>query len=190
MSESRWEHTGWRVGAGIAVGFAAVATGLWLSRSGRNLVREVWQGRRRTRLEDRALDRLWSDSTLSRRPLDVTEVGAGVLELSGAVANEDEAHRAVAMVSSVEDVHAVVNRLTVQSVESRIARLRRRYAGGDAALHESHWYGVEVGTGRRRQSAETDPGRRDDRVPMVSRDLDVQRAERLSSEATEPDVDT
>ncbi len=178
-------RTAWKVGAGVAVGFAAVATGLLLSRSGRRLVREVWQGRSRTRLEDRILDRIWSDRVLSRRAIDVREVGPGVVELVGGVRTDEEARRAVTVAQSIEGVTTVVNRLRAEALESHLAETRRRYGDGDPALHESHWYGVEVGTGRRRQSPATDPDRRDDRVDMITRELGVDRGERNPSEPVE-----
>jgi BON domain len=145
MADSRWGRTAWKVGAGLAVGFAAVATGLLVSRSGRRLVKELWQGRKRTHLEDRALDRLWSDAELARRPIDVAELGAGVVELAGEVASEDEARRAVALVQDIEGVHAVVNKLAVAEEESRLERARRHYTRGDDAYRESRWYGAGVG---------------------------------------------
>ncbi len=172
----------WKVGAGVAVGFAAVATGLLLSRSGRRLVKEVWQGRTRTRLEDRILDRIWSDRTLSRRPIDVREIGAGTVELIGSVRTDEEGHRAVSIAQSVDGVGTVVNRLRTETVETRLADNRRRYEDGDPRLHETHWYGGGVGTGRRRQSPTTDPARRDDKVDIVTRELGVARAEREASE--------
>lgn len=175
----------WKVGAGVAVGFAAVATGLLLSRSGRRLVKEVWQGRTRTRLEDRILDRIWSDRTLSRRPIDVREVGPGTVELIGSVRTDEEGHHAVSIAQSVEGVGSVVNRLRTEAVETRLADNRRRYKDGDPALHETRWYGGGVGIGRRRQSPQTDPDRRDDKVDMVTRELGVARAEREASEPIE-----
>ncbi|HEX2167860.1 MAG TPA: hypothetical protein VHG09_11565, partial [Longimicrobiales bacterium] len=42
---------------------------------------------------------------------------------------------------------------------------------------ERQWYGVRVGTGRRRQSTDTDPGRTDDTVKMRTRDLEVSAAD-------------
>ncbi len=176
----------WKIGAGVAVGFAAVATGLLLSRSGRRLVKEVWQGRSRTRLEDRILDRLWSDRALARRPIDVREVGPGIVELVGSVRTEDEAHRAVEVAQSIDGVTTVVNRLREEAEESHLAETRRRYDRGDGDLHETHRYGMGVGMGRRRQSPETDPDRRDDHVRMVERELGVNRMEREESEPTGP----
>jgi hypothetical protein len=49
---------------------------------------------------------------------------------------------------------------------------RRRLQDGDAALIEKHWYGIRVGTGRRRQGVSTDPERLDDRVERVTRVLE------------------
>src|SRR5438552_2156421 len=99
------------IGTGIALG--AVVSGLLISRRGRNLVREAWQGRRRTRLEDRALDALWGDRSLGRRELDVTEVEEGTLELSGILRSDEERRRAIEMVEHVKGVQDVVDRLQV-----------------------------------------------------------------------------
>lgn len=144
----RWRSATWKLGAGLAVGVAAAATGLWLSRGGGRVVREMLRGRLRTRLEDRVLDGLWADDALARRPVDVVELGPGVVELRGSVADEEEARRAVALATNVRGVHSVVNRLEIRSVESRVARLRRRYADGDPALRERQRYGTGAGMGR------------------------------------------
>lgn len=172
----------WKIGAGLAVGFAAVATGMLLSRSGRKLVREAWQGRQRTRLEDRVLDRLWADRTLARRNIDVAEVGPGVVELIGFVRSDEEADRARHIAETIDGVRTVVNRLNAEDLDAHLDGNRRRYGAGDPALTEKHWYGMEVGIGKRRQSPDTDPDRRDDKIRMVSRDLDVDRASRFTSE--------
>src|SRR5690606_33929194 len=52
----------------------------------------------------------------------------------------------------------------------------------DPELTEREWYGMRVGTGRRRQSAGTDADRPDDRVDLVSRALGVDRAIEQTSE--------
>jgi hypothetical protein len=100
------------IGTGIALG--AVVSGLLVSRRGRNLVREAWQGRRRTRLEDRSLDALWGDRTLGRRTLDVQEIDEGAIAISGVLRSEDERERAVEIVERIKGVRDVIDRLDVQ----------------------------------------------------------------------------
>ena len=102
-----------RVGVAGAIGFAAVATGLLLSRKGRRLVREAWQGRQRTRLEDRVLDALWGDPVLGGRSIDVEELESGTVALSGRVESEDERRRAVTLAGRTQGVSTVVDRLEV-----------------------------------------------------------------------------
>jgi hypothetical protein len=102
-----------KLGIAAAVGFGAVATGMFLSRRGRHLVREALEGRRRTRLEDRVLDALWGDRVLSRRHLDVAERGDRDIELTGEVRSGEEAERAVRVVERVAGVGDVLDRLVV-----------------------------------------------------------------------------
>lgn len=112
------------IGTGIALG--AVVSGLLVSRRGRNLVREAWQGRRRTRLEDRALDALWGDRDLARRTLEVQEVEEGTLELSGVLRSEAERERALEMVEQIKGVRDVIDRLDVHAASGQHAAPRRR----------------------------------------------------------------
>ena len=142
----------------------------------------MWSGRRRTgspvrsqpmdpqliQLEEDTVDALMADEVVSRCGIDVGAVGPGVIELSGQVGTAEELRRAVAVAQKVNGVHTVLNRLTIGVEESRIRGTRERYTNGDSALHESHWYGVGVGTGRRRQGRSTDPKLRDDRVDMLT----------------------
>lgn len=106
-----------RIGVAGAIALGAVASGLLLTRSGRRLLGEVWEGRRRTTLEDRVLDRLWHDKVVGRRRIDAAEIGDGVIELSGLVRSELERGRVLALVESVKGVRAVDDRLEVRSVE-------------------------------------------------------------------------
>ena len=52
-TSSGFGRTVTRVGIAGAIALGAVASGLLLSRSGRRLLGEVWQGRQRTTIEDR-----------------------------------------------------------------------------------------------------------------------------------------
>jgi hypothetical protein len=112
------------IGSGIALG--AVVSGLLISRRGRNLVREAWQGKRRTRLEDRALDALWGDRALGKRTLEVQEIEEGTLEISGVLKSEAERERALDMVERIKGVHDVVDRLVVQVPAARRTVVRQR----------------------------------------------------------------
>jgi hypothetical protein len=102
-----------KIGIAGAIGFGAIATGLFVTRKGRHLVREAWQGRERTRIEDRVLDALWDDPRLSRRRIDVDEVADGRIELFGWVRNEDERERAVTIASRVKGVMVVIDEIEV-----------------------------------------------------------------------------
>jgi hypothetical protein len=143
-----------------------------------------WRGLRRRRsrqeqlatpfaaLEEATVEALRADAHAGRRAIDVAALGNGIIELTGTVATEDEARRAVEVAQRVDDVHTVVNRLAIGTVEEHIVRTRRRFDDGDPALMETHWYGVRVGTGRRRQGVSTDPDRNDDRVDRITRVLE------------------
>jgi hypothetical protein len=107
------------------IGFGALATGLFATRKGRHLVREAWQGRERTRIEDRVLDTLWDDPLLARREIDVDEIDTGRIELIGTVRSDEERDRAVRLAAGVKGVNVVLDRLeVVPRQESRLRRLR------------------------------------------------------------------
>jgi hypothetical protein len=114
-----------KIGVAGFIGFGALATGLFTTRKGRHLVREAWQGRERTRLEDRVLDKLWDDPVLARRDLDVDEIDGGRIELIGNIHSYEERERAVRLAAAVKGVNNVVDRLDiVPRRESRLRRLR------------------------------------------------------------------
>jgi hypothetical protein len=113
-----------KIGIAGFIGFGAIATGLFATRKGRHLVREAWQGRERTRIEDRVLDTLWGDARLARRDIDVDEIDAGRIELIGTVRTHDERERAINVASGVKGVAVVVDRLRVVPRQTR--RLRSR----------------------------------------------------------------
>jgi len=102
-----------RIGIAGFIGFGALATGLFVTRKGRHLVKEAWQGRERTRIEDRVLDALWDDPRLSRRELDVDELEDGRIEIFGRVRSDEERAHAVRITSGVKGVNVVVDRLMV-----------------------------------------------------------------------------
>jgi hypothetical protein len=103
-----------KVGIAGAVSLGAIATGFLLSRRGRHVVREAWEGRRRTRLEDRVLDRFWGDPVLGRRRLDVEELVDGVVAVSGRLFSPVERRRCLAAAQATPGVNEVVDRLTVE----------------------------------------------------------------------------
>jgi hypothetical protein len=113
-----------KIGIAGFIGFGALATGLFVTRKGRHLVREAWEGRERTRSEDRVLDALWDDDRLARRRIDVDELEDGRIELSGIVRSEEERRRALALAAEVKGVSGVVDRLEV------VPRQKKRRALG------------------------------------------------------------
>lgn len=113
-----------KIGIAGFIGFGAVATGLFVTRKGRHLVREAWEGRERTRIEDRVLDALWDDDRLARRRIDVHEE-QGRVELLGRVRSEDERERAVRIASGVNGVDVVTDSLEVVPRQKK----RRRRTG-------------------------------------------------------------
>ncbi len=113
-----------KIGIAGAIGLGAVVSGLLISRRGRKLVSEAWQGRRRSRIEDRVLDVLWGDPDVGRRAIDVHEMEEGVVELSGRVRGQRERRRALVLAERVRDVREVIDRLEVDSAPP--PRRRRR----------------------------------------------------------------
>jgi hypothetical protein len=126
-----------KIGIAGALGLGAIVSGLLISRRGRRLVREAWQGRRRTRLEDRVLDALWGDEIVGRRNFDVQETGEGVVALSGVVRSRRERIRALRIARQVKDVQLVKNQLVIERLPHsrgnlrRLRRRTRRIRGGD-----------------------------------------------------------
>lgn len=168
---------------GTVVGLAGTAAALWLARRR--------DGRVHPQLERSALERdvresLRDDEALARRGVLVTEIGNGVIELSGMVDSSDEMSAAVTAAQRVDGVMTVVNRLAVREEEARLADTRVRFENGDPSLNETHWTGIGVGMGRRRQSPTTDPDRRDDHARMIEREL---AAARVTRDDLEGEVD-
>jgi len=76
-------------------------------------VADVFGGRRRSPLESRVLDNLWSDRVLGRRRIDVAEVEPGRVVLRGRVRNWEEVGRAVSVAERAKGVTAVAQELEV-----------------------------------------------------------------------------
>jgi|SRR5690554_6257230 hypothetical protein len=174
----------WTMAVGAAAGVAAAA--LWTVRA-RGWPRRSRRMRGDLTLEDRVVNALLEDEATSRCAIEVAAISPGVIELTGSVGTPAELRRAVEVTQGVSGVTTVVNRLEVGMEASRMSERRRRYEEGDPALREQHWYGVGVGTGRRRQGASTDPDRRDDRVDMLTEAFEEQAAE--VERAEDPDAE-
>jgi len=151
----------------------------------------LWRARRRDsgwtpvrarRIEEQYRELLRADSNLHTRSIDAGMLADGILELSGTVRDGGEAERAVALGQRIPGVRTVLNRLDVEILEDHLAETRTRYDDGDPRLRESHWYGIGVGMGRRRQSAATDPDRPSDKASIKSRELGANRAVEQASE--------
>ena len=161
---------------GAAAGVAAAA--LWTVRGRMRRPAPTWQDGELADLEQAVVDALLADEQAGRCGVDVGAIAPGVIELTGEVATPPELMRVVEVTQGVDGVRTVVNRVEVGAVQARARERQQRYAAGDPSLREQHWYGVGVGTGRRRQSVETDPPRRDDRVDMVTDAFEQERNER------------
>jgi hypothetical protein len=102
-----------KIGVAGFIGFGALATGMFVTRKGRRLVREAWQGRERTRIEDRVLDLWWDDARIARRKIDVREVEPGHIELKGTVYSVGERRRVVQLAKTVKGVNIIDDHLEV-----------------------------------------------------------------------------
>src|SRR5690606_15189965 len=77
------------------------------------------------------------------------------------------------LLHALPGVRTVINRLDTRALEQHLAGNRYQRARGESWTRERQWYGVRVGTGRRRQSPTTDPERPDDTVERRTREPDV-----------------
>ncbi|HXN76667.1 MAG TPA: BON domain-containing protein [Gemmatimonadaceae bacterium] len=102
-------------------------------------------------LEERVLEAYRNDPTLSERAIDIGAVEDGIIELTGWVNSEEEAHQAVVVARGVPGVATVVNRLDIRTDENLFDDAAHHYEDGDPPFTERHWDGQQVGTGRRRQ---------------------------------------
>lgn len=113
-------------------------------------------------LEERVLEAYKNDPTLSERAIDIGAVEDGIIELTGWVNSEDEAHQAVVVARGVPGVATVVNRLSIRTDEDLFEDAAHHYEDGDPPFTEKHWDGQQVGTGRRRQGNSEDVDRHAD----------------------------
>lgn len=116
---------------GLALGFLAaegvgrvnsrrlkLALASWRAR--RRPRREVWSAEDAERLEARVLDALSRDVVLARRPIRVTVLGQGLVELSGRVAHVSEVALAGDIVQALGGVETVLNHVLVTGVDETV----------------------------------------------------------------------
>jgi hypothetical protein len=128
-------------------------------------------------LEERVLEAFRNDPILSERAIDIGAVEDAIIELTGWVNSDDEAHQAVVIARGVPGVETVVNRLTIRSEEVLLDDAAHHYEDGDPPFTERHWEGQQVGTGRRRQGNSTEIDRHaDPRNVLEDRSLKEDRA--------------
>ena len=158
--EQRSGRAIWLLAAGAAIGIGAA---IWFGlRQGRREGQSTGDLRD---IEDSVIDALRKDEILRNRAIDVAGIASGIVELSGTVETEDEAHHAVAVVQRLAGVRTVLNRLDLSEFEQRLNR--KRSAAGSTPGSGSRWYGMGVGTGRRRQGVSTEVPLIDDRVQLI-----------------------
>ena len=128
-------------------------------------------------LEERVLEAFRNDPILSERAVDIGAVEDGIIELTGSVNSDDEAHQAVVVARGVPGVETVVNRLSVGADEALFDSAAHSYEDGDPHFTERHWEGQQVGTGRRRQGNSTEIDRHaDPRNKLEDRSLSEDKA--------------
>ena len=103
-----------KVGIAGAIAFGALASGFIVSRRGRRFLRDVWQERRRTVLEDRVIDVIWGEPVLGRRRIDVAELEPGVITMFGVVRSSEERRKALALARKVKGVLEIEDRIDVE----------------------------------------------------------------------------
>jgi hypothetical protein len=141
------------------------------------------------RLEDEAVEVLRRDSVTGVCAIDVAALGPHTIELTGVVPTHEVAQRAARLLHALPGVATVISRLEMGSFEARLAENRDRLASGASSSTQRRWYGVRVGTGRRRQSVETEPERPDDTVERRTRALEVQSSDVADAASPEPERD-
>jgi hypothetical protein len=154
---------------GTTVGVAAAVLIGWRARRRSALQRDMPLPPEVTELEEAVVEALGADDIAGNLPIEVEAIATGIIELTGTVDAEASADRAVQLTQAVPGVRTVLNRLDVAAELSQLESARRRADAGEPAFRETRWYGIGVGTGRRRQSRDTDPAKPDDRIHMVAR---------------------
>jgi hypothetical protein len=163
----------------LAIGAVAGATAVSLG-----VIRTLRRRRGRTPatssldfLEEAAVDALVRDPQTGACAIDVAALAPGIIELTGVVPTHELGQRAARLLHALPGVNTVINRLETGSLESRLAENRDNLARGEPYTRERQWYGMRVGTGRRRQSSDTEPLRDDDTVKRRTRELEVSAAD-------------
>jgi hypothetical protein len=118
-------RTAVKVGIFGAVALGAAVSGFLISRQGRGFVKDVWNERRRSPLEDRVLDALWADRILGRRELEVQEIEAGVIALTGRVRDTEERRHALTLLAGIKGVNEIEDRLELRPRKRRRPEWRR-----------------------------------------------------------------
>ncbi|MBR9989875.1 MAG: BON domain-containing protein [Gemmatimonadetes bacterium] len=175
----------WLLAAGAAAGASAISL---------VVLRRLRRGRptppsRIDSLEEAAVEALRRDPLTSGCEIDVAATASGMIELTGIVPTHEIAQRAARLLHALPGVRTVVNRLDTGALEQQLAMNRSRRARGEPATQEKQWYGVRVGTGRRRQSPETDPDRNDDTLKRITRDLEVSASDIADGLNGDHDID-
>jgi hypothetical protein len=170
----------WILAAGAMLGLAGA---LFLLRRSRRRVPRLPADLRE--LEDSVIDALRRDAVLRHRGIDVAALAPGIIELTGLVDSADEGQHAAAVAHNVAGVRTVLNRLDALELQRR---LRPRT---QPSQHTgTRWYGMNVGMGRRRQSRQTDPPRRDDRSDLIEQALVPPRPDEALADLAEQQIDT
>jgi osmotically-inducible protein OsmY len=137
-------------------------------------------------LEEQVLEAFQDDPVLSERAIDIGAIADGVIELSGWVDTEEEAHHAATVARNVPGVESVVNRLSVGDDEMDTPEddgmAGTRPDDEDDAnepIPGGQWEGQRIGTGRRRQGTSDEADRHSDPRPeLEDRWLDEEHAVR------------
>ena len=109
--ERKLSKTAVKVGIFGAVALGAAVSGFLVSRQGRRFVRDVWDERRRTPLEDRVLDAIWADRKIGRRAIEVQEIEPGVIALTGKVRSREERKQVRTVLARIKEVREIEDRL-------------------------------------------------------------------------------
>lgn len=88
---------------------------------GREGEHAVWTEEAAERLEARVLDALSRDVVLARRPIRVTVLGMGLVELTGSVLHSSEIGLASDIVEHVDGVDTVLNHLVVVAPDRSVS---------------------------------------------------------------------
>jgi hypothetical protein len=182
----------WAIAAGAAAGAGAlafaVARGVRMLRRRRERSHDEYPAMpaELEALEDAAVELLRRDRHTGVCAIDVAAVGPGIIELTGLAPTHEVSQRAARVLHALPGVRTVISRLDVGTAEERLAASRIRHATGAPETSDRRWYGVRVGTGRRRQSPDTDPDRTDDSVHRITRQLEVRSDDHGIDDSTGP----